>query len=269
MTPVESIRAQSEPLEPRPTGERPRLQQLPGIRAVVFDIYGTLIISASGDVGLSKPGANARFEELIREHQRRRRADGIEFPEVEIREVWRELAEENGGDTRGDFIEQVAIDYECRSNPTWPMPNLESTLDVLSERGFPLGIISNAQFYTPHLFPAHTGRSLAELGFCEDLQVWSYQELEGKPSTRLFEKSARQLLARGIAPEEVLYVGNDLRNDIWPAQLGGFRTALFAGDARSLRWREDDARVAGVQPDLILTELQQLLECVPSSAVSS
>ena len=39
------------PLCPVPSGVRPRLSPIAGIRAVIFDIYGTLIISGSGDIG--------------------------------------------------------------------------------------------------------------------------------------------------------------------------------------------------------------------------
>jgi len=40
------------------------------------------------------------------------------------------------------------------------------------------------------------------------------------------------------------------------------KTALFAGDSRSLKWRKDDARTKDLTPDLIITELRQLPECV-------
>ena len=42
----------------------------------------------------------------------------------------------------------------------------------------------------------------------------------------------------GVAPGEVLYVGNDMLNDVYAAGQVGFRTALFAGDQRSLRMRQ-------------------------------
>ena len=42
----------------------------------------------------------------------------------------------------------------------------------------------------------------------------------------------------------------------------GMRTALFAGDARSLRMRETDPRVNGVDPDIVLTDLDQLIDCL-------
>ena len=51
-------------------------------------------------------------------------------------------------------------------------------------------------------------------------------------------------------------------NDIAAAAAVGFCTALFAGDQRSLRLRTNDKRVGNVQPDLVLTELPQLIDCL-------
>ena len=65
-----------------------------------------------------------------------------------------------------------------------------------------------------------------------------------------------------LGPAEVLAVGNDMLNDVLPARETGFRTALFAGDARSLRLREGDPRLDVFSPDLVLTDLDQLPECL-------
>ena len=54
-------------------------------------------------------------------------------------------------------------------------------------------------------------------------------------------------------------MGNDMLNDILPARSVGFRTALFAGDKRSLRLRRDDPRCNNLKPDMILTDLIQLV----------
>jgi putative hydrolase of the HAD superfamily len=62
-----------------------------------------------------------------------------------------------------------------------------------------------------------------------------------------------------IPAASVLYVGNDMRNDIVPAASVGFNTALFAGDQRSLRLRESDADCRNVTPDVIVTDLRQLI----------
>ena len=45
---------------PMETHVESRLQRLPGIKAVLFDIYGTLVISGSGDVGSADLGRRVR-----------------------------------------------------------------------------------------------------------------------------------------------------------------------------------------------------------------
>ncbi|MGB0415757.1 MAG: HAD family hydrolase [Coraliomargarita sp.] len=270
-----------------------RLVPLDGIRAVVFDIYGTLFSSGVGDISLateqnrdsalkavlrdngiqlSAKGEECRIDNalhaVIHSHQDRRRDDGIEYPEVEIRAVWVDFIQQllTDGLLEPEFeadIETLVIDYESRVNPTQAMPGLQTTLDKLRAQGRVLSIISNAQFCTPLLFETYLQHDLKELGFSLDCAVWSYEQLEGKPSKRLYEVSAALLKAHhGIEPGEVLYVGNDMRNDIWPAQLVGYKTALFAGDRLSLRRRPDDPRCKDVVADLEITALDQVFECI-------
>jgi putative hydrolase of the HAD superfamily len=63
-----------------------------------------------------------------------------------------------------------------------------------------------------------------------------------------------------VSPEEVLYVGNDMRNDIMPATKVGFQGVLFAGDSRSLRLRQKDASCANLIPKATITELNQIFD---------
>jgi putative hydrolase of the HAD superfamily len=289
---ITRLRHHGRLLVPVPTGQQHRLSPLPTIRAVAFDLYGTLFISASGDISSSDTRARGRalgpaleavgirvdgktaegaaevLAGAIRRAHERLRDRGVEYPEVDIRsivlEVLRHLRAE-GFDvpaaTRAS-CEALAVEYECRSNPTWPMPGLAETIRVLSKRRLPLGIVSNAQFFTPLLFPAHLEESLGTLGFDGDLCVFSYMLLEAKPSRRLYQKLLAALARRGIEAGEVLYVGNDRLNDILPAAREGMRTALFAGDGRSYRPRDGDPRVGGVREDILLTDLRQLKEVV-------
>jgi putative hydrolase of the HAD superfamily len=284
------IRSLSAPLEPVPTGQKALLPALSGVRAVVFDIYGTLIISGVGDISLAGstdrgdalqaclkhfgivPAEKAvvlseRFQDCILKAQDHQRARGVEFPEVEIREVWRNFLNSlnspaglSENHLEEGKIEDLAIRFECRVNPVWPMPGMEGVIAQLQKAGKTLGIVSNAQFFTPLLFPAFTGKTLNELGFREESCLYSFALREGKPSTRLYEKLINSFEPLRIEPAEMLFIGNDLRNDIAPAQRCGLRTALFAGDRRSLRWRPDDPFCQGVQPDAILNDLRQLPE---------
>ena len=91
---------------------------------------------------------------------------------------------------------------------------------------------------------------------------FSYEHRRAKPGTDLYELAASELANQGISPTQVLYVGNDMLNDITAADQVGFRTALFAGDQRSLRLRSNDDRVHGVEADIVVTELPQLIECL-------
>lgn len=266
-------------------------------KAVVFDIYGTLFTTSIGHVGVeSEEGGNDALrkalhaggwldfsqgeltfpsgivEEAIRSERALMVADGIPFPEVDIRMIWLNvlyligLYEDNAYDVLDarlrHRINLTALSYECRINPVWPMPNLATILNELKGRDVLLGIVSNAQFYTPLLIEILMERSLFVLGFHPDLRVWSYQEGEGKPSPVLFSEMNRRLAHVGIRPEQVLYVGNDMVKDILPAHKAGWRTVLFAGDERSLRLHNIlPDRSRGV-PDMIINDLFQLVQAL-------
>ena len=237
---IERIRALSRPLEPVATGVAPQLRPIAGLKAILFDVYGTLLVSASGDVGTTSDGeANAPLLEQIRLDHERRRALGAEFPEVEIRDIWKTI-QPGAEDT-----ERLAVEHECRVNPVWPMPGAAETLAALEARGLATGIVSNAQFYTPLVFRALLGRPPPEPA------AWSFEHGEAKPSAKLFRVALDALTARGIRPCDVLYIGNDAVKDIAPAAALGCHTALFAGDRRSYR-------PGPQQPDLVVTHLSQL-----------
>lgn len=282
---IEVIRSSSGPLEPIDTGMEARLPPSggPAVRAVLFDVYGTLFISASGDIsnGRQRSGTQSlrqllehyhihRSPEQLRtafvhsvraEHQRLKHT-GIDFPEVRYEEIWATVL----GWKDSDRLKEFATAYESIVNPVYPMPGLNRVLTELKTRGIAMGIISNAQFFTPLLFPAFLGKSLDDLGFDTQLCFYSYTFNIAKPATHMYLKAKDVLADRGIPPEAALYTGNDMLNDIYPARRAGFRTLLFAGDKRSLRLREKekekDERVIRLQADGVITQLSQLISCV-------
>ncbi len=276
---------------PLETGVEPKLARLDNVRAVVFDVYGTMLISGSGDIGTSQCmdtedamltsfqetglqikegsiGLAARFYNHLKSAWNERKAEDIEFPEVEIRGVWKQflnsLLSENllYGNFSPAIIENLAICYECRVNPVWPMPGIHETLLHLRNLGMVLAIVSNAQFYTPLVLKTFKEEESLGHFFDPSFCVWSYKEREAKPSVRLFAKLGKKLREKQITPKEILYVGNDLFNDILPAKEAGFRTVLFAGDKRSLRMRDNNPKCRGVIPDLVISDLNQLRDCL-------
>ena len=265
-------------LEPIPTGMMPGGQISGTLRAILFDIYGTLLISGSGDIGISterfRPSdalsalrqhyripwsANQMAQKLfaaIRDQHQRAKAAGVAYPEIEIDRIWQQILDWPDMNR----VREMAAAYENIVNPTYPMPGLDQTLRTLRRRRITMGIISNAQFFTPRLFKTFLGSALQDLGFSRDLLLYSFEFGQAKPSLDIFRRAVDQLRLRKVPPASVLYVGNDIRNDIQPAQTVGLQTALFAGDRRSLRLRQDDPACRAVTPDLIVTDLRQLLE---------
>lgn len=284
---ISIIQGHARPIQPVDTGVTPKLKHLRGIKAVVWDVYGTMFISASGDIesthdvphesamqnafaalqvdvaGIANQCVTS-LHTMIRQHQAQLLNDGIEYPEIDICQVWSDWTNQALPDRPFDHqqIRELIVRYEVQTNPVWEMPNLRTTLTSLQNDGKTLGIISNAQFYTRLIPQALLNASFSELGFDDELCVYSYEHRHGKPDTFLYHEQVRRLASQNIKPSEVLYVGNDMLKDIWPATKVGFQTALFAGDQRSLKLRQNDSRIDSINPSLVLTDLVQIIECV-------
>jgi putative hydrolase of the HAD superfamily len=276
----ELIKTYVTPLSPQPTGMSPGGRLAKKLDCILFDIYGTLFISAAGDISLArqtspqmsklehvlakfKVGISPRLliEKLhrtIEAHHRQRINSGIDAPEIEIDKIWLQLLKCDDI----EYAREFAIEYELIVNPIYPMPHLSELLTACRQQNCSMGLVSNAQFFTPLLFDWFLGADTARLGFDSELMFLSYQMGYAKPSQMFFETAAAAVNAKGIAPSSTLVVGNDMLNDIYPAKKLGFQTALFAGDARSLRLRADDPRCRNLSADLILTDLAQLVRYI-------
>ena len=277
-----SIQKYIRPLKPIPTSISPAGDLIHDIKCILFDIYGTLFISASGDISLAKQNSPqmekinlllAKYEiekspptlldelhHAIEVRHAELHAKGTEFPEVKIDRIWQQVLP--AVDQRR--IRQFAAEFELISNPVYPMPNLSDLLSTCRQQGTVMGIISNAQFYTPCMFNWFLDSDPQGLGFSPDLIFYSYFFAMAKPSPALFKMAAEKLEEKEIQPASVLYIGNDMLNDIYPARKIGFKTALFAGDERSLRLRTADPRCRNLTPDLVVTDLGQIIRHIRS-----
>ena len=227
------------------------------IRAVIFDIYGTLLIAPPGGVK-PDPFADPVLRDILRnfDHDppaspsselhaavlRHHAAAGVQFPEIDLRVLWREILSLAPGTDLTALVEAL----EAAWHPTRPMPGAEHFIGSLARSGISLGLLSNAQSNT-----------LAALGgisdlFAPELTILSYQHGIAKPSPVLFQILTDRLAGRGITPDETLFVGNDPLHDILPAAAAGFQTALFTGHPDSLRPGE-------CTPDLVLTKWSELI----------
>lgn len=265
------------PLKPIPTGMAPDLANMQPYSAFLFDVYGTLMISGAGDIGfrwnpeepvnglqglLRRYGIRqppdrlaGRLQDAIEKAHAVSRRRGIDNPEVDIVQVWDQVL---GLDSMPE-VEDFALEYELMVNPVYPMPGAEDLFLACRSRNIPMGIISNAQFYTVLVLQHIFGSTLEGHGFDRRLLFFSWQQGHAKPSPVMFNRAKKALMDMGISAGSVLYVGNDTRNDIAPARAVGFKTALFAGDRRSLRQSESVDRCLESTPDLMVTDLRQLI----------
>jgi putative hydrolase of the HAD superfamily len=266
------------PMSPLPTSLRPGGSLAGKIQCVLFDIYGTLFISGSGDISVAakslprtdqlehltqKYDVDKTPQALVTELHDAIKAkhgeltdSGIAHPEIRIDEIWQHIL----GIDDMPLVRKFAIEYELIVNPVYPMPHLKTLLAACRQKKLAMGIISNAQFFTPLLFEWFFDARMEQLGFDSELVFLSYQLGYAKPSMVPFNMAASAIDAKGFNTAAALFVGNDMLNDIYPAHRLGFQTALFAGDARSLRLRADESRCSNLSADLILTDLGQLIE---------
>ena len=269
-----------DPISPLPTFLNPTGKLDEGIQCILFDVYGTLFISGSGDISIARQQTRhiQKFKNLLNRYQikkkpqiildafftaidiehKRLRKTGVDFPEVEIDRIWAHVLEIE----ELDAVRAFAVEFELIVNPVYPMPNLERMLSSLNKLKVLMGIISNAQFFTPYLFNWFLDSSPEDLGFKSDLIFYSYKSGHAKPSPFMFDAAAKNILNMDISVNSVLYIGNDMLNDIYPAKMVGFKTALFAGDARSLRLRENHPKCKNLFADIVITDLLQLLKYI-------
>ncbi len=252
--------------------------------AVLFDIYGTLLTSQvttadaqadaiadiCGDVfpDLTPPTAHHchairnDFYHRLRSNTETLRARGQKPTEIDFRNVWAQVLQKEllrGGAKHLQQVELFAFLYALATHRVWPQPDLLVTVKGLAAKQIPLGVISNAQFYTPiiisYFLDCELSFSTAVIPWFEQrLTFYSFQHGYAKPDDYFFVEAKEQLTEMGINPARTLYVGNDYANDIDSANRNGLHSVLYAGDKSSCRTNHPTA-----EPDFVITNLTQLL----------
>jgi putative hydrolase of the HAD superfamily len=259
-----------------------KVEKLSDIRAVIFDVYGTLIsywkpefanenakqkrllsvfkqtaeyFKAQPFLEKMNPDEPAEktlydlYHGLIALDHEKSRKKGIDFPEIKIEKIWEiiiMMLKRHGYDssilgigTDLDCAFAMAYFYNFHALNGALYPGVVDSLSTLLESQIKLGIVSNGQFYTPLdltlLLRAHSKDQIDDYLdiFDRNLVYFSYEYGVAKPSKLLFEKLYDALYEYHILPEQTVFVGNDLQQDILPAQEIGMKTAFFTGDCRS------------------------------------
>ncbi|MFO8234932.1 MAG: HAD family hydrolase [Bacteroidales bacterium] len=297
--PIKSFLDNLEPLKPVESSVQEKIRPLQNIRAVVFDIYGTLLISDSGGIEQSEMSpkflsyafreANIplltkskdstdqllddillMFREKIEHVHEEKKENNIPFPEINILDIWEQILQHFNEEGKISFFSDSDIRifsmlFELLSNRVYPMPGMKDVLVKLNSMRYPLGIISNAQFYTPlimNYFLTGNIQDKETIKFFEpDITFYSYRLGRAKPDSLAFKDTGEILYEKyGLNTQNILYIGNDIYNDIYPAKKMGYKTALFAGDKRSLRLRKDFRILEDIQPDVVIKKLNSIFD---------
>jgi putative hydrolase of the HAD superfamily len=215
-----------------------------GVRAVLFDVNGTLvdihteegmeqIFRAVGHfltyqgVDLRRGEVRDRYFTLLKEQQR---TSSEEYPEFDSVAIWRTILDENAtAYTRALppekyaqlplFLAEMSRGVSRRRLRLYP--HVREVLNVLRTH-LPLAVVTDAQ-------AANARGELHQVGLLDyfDPIVVSGDHGFRKPDPRLFQYA---LDALGVAAEDAVHVGNDMHRDIFGAQAVGLRTVMFDSD---------------------------------------
>jgi len=286
---------------------------LKGVRAVIVDVYGTmvnywrpgfeerdtrealLVEAFSGVVdrfGMGEtlsamnpadPPAKTLcdfYNGLLVINRQKSAANGTALPEVRVDEVWSVISlmlKRNGyatnvhapwpGDATG-FARCLAYTYNFLSMGRELYPGVSDALKKLKGNNIALGILSDAQFYTPIdltlMLREQSGGVIVDYNelFDTDLTFMSYEYGFVKPSEVLYRRLFDALYEYQITPDQTVVVGNDLVTDIAPAAALGMKTALFCGDDLMVFGKDGDGNVDRneIIPDIVFYEWEELPE---------
>jgi FMN phosphatase YigB (HAD superfamily) len=227
-----------------------------------------------------KPGApSAYMKELFRKALtilQMAGSGGEKYPEVQTERVWDDIVKKlqqkeytfDAGTygSLSDYVKKIAYFYHASIQGSGAYPGAVDALRLVADRGVAQGLLADGQCFTV----GQLQRCLRQQdpGFELDvvipstLRILSSDKKARKPSDTLFKAAVQAVAAKGISPGEVLHVGSNLTRDIAPAKKHGFHTALFAGDRNSLSATPEQLKDPATRPDVLLTELPQILEVI-------
>ena len=210
------------------------------INGLIFDLNGTLIDIRTDEGQEEIYRAIAHFltyydihlhrgevrEEYFRIMDEQRRSSNEHHPEFDVVALWRDFLAVHGADQKNippatlkELPWVLARMYRGISRHRLELyPEVLPILDELRE-WYKLAVVSDAQsaWAEPEM------RALGLVKYFEPLIIsgdYGYR----KPDRRLFEAG---LAGLGLAPEEVLFVGNDMYHDIHGAKRVGMKTIFF------------------------------------------
>ena len=199
---------------------------------------------------------------------------GEKFPEVAVEKVWEDIVKKLRDYTfdvirygsLNEYARKMAYFYHASIQGAGAYPGAAETVRAIASGARPQGLLADGQCFTVGQLQRCLKQQDPDLDvntvFPPALRFVSADRKARKPSDTLFKAAIQALGEKGVRPGEILHVGSSLTRDIGPAKKHGFRTALFAGDKNSLAATPEQLKDPAFRPDVMLTELPQVLEVI-------
>jgi putative hydrolase of the HAD superfamily len=219
------------------------------LRAVLFDWGGTLMDDewdeaialeghAAGLQALQRarlPDAEA-FARFVAEHESELFSPGSE-DEIDIAAVMTRTFQRQGLDLTDDDVRLFLQATHDVWSSHWALgASTHALLEALRSRGLKLAVVSNTANPEWLLRPVLERQGILER---VDAIVLSSEVGKRKPHPAIFQRALSEL---GIAPDQALFVGDRLREDVFGASRVGMKTVQAL-------WFRADEGAAPVEPD--------------------
>jgi HAD superfamily hydrolase (TIGR01509 family) len=221
------------------------------VRAVIFDLYGTLIHEPDFEDCFPVLASAIGIDEVeYRQARQKTVADAMVGRLTTAEDRARAILAELGRPNHDGLAERLAdIERSHRWPRVRPYPATISTLRTLRERGYPIGLVSDCTGLMGRPIPERLG-ILPLL----DAIALSYEVGHAKPSPEIFRAAIDPL---GVSPENCLYVGDGGSDELNGASALGMTTARIDQEGAF-------ARIGHPAPsDYVVVGLDEVLDLPP------
>lgn len=231
------------------------------IKAILFDLYGTLIDIETDesmeeiyrsiahfltyhDVYVHRGRVQDSYYQIMKQQKE---AGGEEHPEIDVEAIWNAFLRQEGmecAEKRKQLAIVLAQMYRGISRKRLQLyPSVKTVLDQLRTQ-YRLALISDAQpcFAIPEI------RAVGLDGYFDPIVISARYGFR-KPDRRLIEKALDSLQ---LMPDEALSVGNDMFRDIYGAKRAGIKT-IFVDSNQGAKSYND------VAPDYFAPRFEDVL----------